>query len=251
VHILPARRKKESKSHVGTDTKSNITRFKYTIVIEVSPICKHDLVLLSNKLQNSLFGGRSNLVLCDQVTSSLKFIDPSTKDAAVLVKDFFDIQPLQTTRDLREFIVLDVELLERGCGQASHKQNDDSENSANKTDNYILAEVEVARAEDFGLNDNRFIATSHLGRFLQSGDSVLGYDLTQNNFPDELLAPLRGTELPDVVLVKKKRVKSRKKEKKENVGANDKLSENKTTPLSEHDKPRNLGGETDMVDFPS
>ena len=80
LQVVPARKKQETKSHVGTDVQNNLSRFKFTTVIEVSPICKHDLVILNNKLQGSLFGGRSSLVLCEQVTTSLKFLDPSTLD---------------------------------------------------------------------------------------------------------------------------------------------------------------------------
>mmetsp|Transcript_10444 Transcript_10444/g.11973 ORF Transcript_10444/g.11973 Transcript_10444/m.11973 type:complete len:423 (+) Transcript_10444:219-1487(+) len=202
LQLVPARRKKESKSHVGTDSKSNITRFKYTMVIEVSPICKYDLVVLSKKLQNSLFGGQSAVVICDQVTTALKFIDTSTKAEGLLKKNFFDLQALKTARDLVEFIVLDVDILDKSFTSA------DNSSTAEPKNHYVLAEVEVAKADDFGVNDNRFVITSHLGKYLHSGDTVLGYDLTDHNFPDELLAPLRGAELPDIILVKKKKVKN-------------------------------------------
>lgn len=62
-----------------------------------------------------------------------------------------------------------------------------------------LAEVEVVRNSDFGVNDQRFIATSHLGHLLKAGDTVLGYDLTTavlSEATDDYV-------LPDVILVRK------------------------------------------------
>ena len=40
-----------------------------------------------------------------------------------------------------------------------------------------LADVEVARAVDLGVNDNRYIQRSHLGHILRAGDTVMGFDL--------------------------------------------------------------------------
>jgi nonsense-mediated mRNA decay protein 3 len=64
-----------------------------------------------------------------------------------------------------------------------------------------LGDVEVARARDFGVNDERFFVRSHLGAFLKAGDTVLGYDLENSN----LNVDFELADLPDVVLVRKKR----------------------------------------------
>jgi nonsense-mediated mRNA decay protein 3 len=68
-----------------------------------------------------------------------------------------------------------------------------------------LADMEVVREADFGVNDTRFQTVSHLGMLLHPGDSALGYDLTSAVFNDADLEPLvqAGVALPDVVLVKK------------------------------------------------
>ena len=39
---------------------------------------------------------------------------------------------------------------------------------------FKLAEVEVAKASDFGVNDTTYRCLTHLGAVLQPGDSVLG-----------------------------------------------------------------------------
>lgn len=45
----------------------------------------------------------------------------------------------------------------------------------------MLADVEVARVSDFGSNDTTFLTRTHLGGFLNPGDSCMGYDLTHLN----------------------------------------------------------------------
>jgi hypothetical protein len=47
---------------------------------------------------------------------------------------------------------------------------------------YRLADVEVARAKDFGNNGFTVRMKTHLGHVLKSGDYVLGYDLFENSF---------------------------------------------------------------------
>jgi hypothetical protein len=45
-------------------------------------------------------------------------------------------------------------------------------------------QVEVARKEDFGVNDRTFIVNTHLGEVLNFNDTVLAYDLIHNNISD-------------------------------------------------------------------
>ena len=42
-------------------------------------------------------------------------------------------------------------------------------------------QVEVARKEDFGVNDRTFIVNTHLGDVLNFNDTVLGYDIRECN----------------------------------------------------------------------
>lgn len=79
-----------------------------------------------------------------------------------------------------------------------------------------LVEVEVVRNSDFGLNDTKFMAISHLGNILKPGDIVMGYDLTTANFNDNDLTALNDKQvmnLPDVILVRKLFVKRQKKKR--------------------------------------
>ncbi len=75
-----------------------------------------------------------------------------------------------------------------------------------------LAEVEVARARDIGVNDNRFTVLSHLGFVLKPGDSVLGYDSENAVFNDDD-AKGYDHDLPPVVLIRKHFPKWRSKER--------------------------------------
>ena len=59
----------------------------------------------------------------------------------------------------------------------------------------------MARARDFGVNDDRFFVRSHLGPLLKAGDTVMGYDLENSN----LNIDFDLDDLPDIVLVHKKR----------------------------------------------
>ena len=42
----------------------------------------------------------------------------------------------------------------------------------------MQADVTVARTRDLGSNDEQFHTKCHLGNILQSGDTVMGYDLS-------------------------------------------------------------------------
>ena len=67
------------------------------------------------------------------------------------------------------------------------------------------------RKEDFGVNDKTFIVNTHLGSILNFNDTVLAYDLTQNNLGDLEEFQSKDTQLPDVIIVKKTYPKFRKR----------------------------------------
>merc|ERR1719387_2570497 len=66
----------------------------------------------------------------------------------------------------------------------------------------ILADIEVARACDLGVNDDRLTVRSHLGGQLRPGDHVLGYDLRAVNVGGLDSDAIDGMNA-DVVLVRK------------------------------------------------
>ena len=71
--------------------------------------------------------------------------------------------------------------------------------------------MQVARASDLGVNDDRVVVRSHLGAFLRPGGRVMGYDLRTVNVSGLSDEAFKGSS-PDVVLVKK--VYKRKSQRK-------------------------------------
>eukprot|EP00947_MAST-08B_sp_MAST-8B-sp1_P001961 g1961.t1 len=68
---------------------------------------------------------------------------------------------------------------------------------------WALGDVEVARSNDLGLNDVRFLSRAHLGRLLGAGDCAMGYDLTAAVYNDTDITEKMFRQMPEVVLVKK------------------------------------------------
>jgi len=116
-----------------------------------------------------------------------------------------------SSRRMVRFVVLDVELCD---DERDRRKNsgDDSEHlyqgAQSGLSKYALADVEVARESDFGVNDETFMCVTHLGHLLSPGDVVLGYDLISTVLSSEAEWSVENETssnyiLPDVVLVKK------------------------------------------------
>ncbi|KAK6134863.1 hypothetical protein DH2020_031404 [Rehmannia glutinosa] len=153
----------EGKKLVSSDTKSNTHVFKYSFSVEISPICREDLICLPLKLPQSF-----------------------------LTKEQYwrsSFRALLSCKQLVEYIVLDVEVVSREVNVRGVR--------------YVLANAQVARVSDFGNNDMIFSVRTHLGRILKAGDYALGYDMYGANINDIELDKYKGLVLPDVVLIKK------------------------------------------------
>ena len=89
--------------------------------------------------------------------------------------------------------------------------NDFNSSRAAIRQKFRQVQVEIARKEDFGVNDKTFIVNTHLGEILNFNDTVLAYDLLKNQLSD--LDDYSGVDqyLPDVILVKKTYPKFRKR----------------------------------------
>lgn len=70
---------------------------------------------------------------------------------------------------LSEFIVLNIENID----------NDLNSSRAAIKQKFRHVQLELARKEDFGVNDKTFITNCHLGEILNFNDTVLAYDLEQ------------------------------------------------------------------------
>ncbi|KAI9074599.1 hypothetical protein K1719_041777 [Acacia pycnantha] len=199
-------RSRHDKQLVSHDSKSNNYNYKYTFSVEISPICREDLICLPPKVAVSL-GNLGPLVICTKVTNSIALLDPFTLRHCFLDADQYwraSFKSLLSSRQLVEYIVLDVEV---------EKKPIISQDIGGTR--YVLANAQVARVSDFGKNDTTFDIKTHLGHLLNVGDHALGYDLYAANNNDIELDKYRGLVLPEAILVKKsyeeKRLKKRAK----------------------------------------
>ncbi|KAL6225609.1 hypothetical protein ACLB2K_004458 [Fragaria x ananassa] len=152
----------------------------------------------------SSFGNLGPIVICTKVTNSIALLDPLTLRHCFLDADQYwrsIFKSLHTSRDLVEYIVLDVEMVSSEVNVGGTR--------------YALADAQVARVSDFGKNDTIFNIKTHLGHLLNPGDYALGYDLYGANSNDDELDKYKGLVIPDVILIKKsyeeKRLKKRSK----------------------------------------
>lgn len=173
--------------------------YKFSFSVELTPICKDDIIALPIKLARQM-GNISPLVICHRVSTNVNIMDPQTLQTAEIPTGVYWRSPFKSLADvteLKEFIIMDIEPVGKSNGR------------------YHLAEATVARASDLGSNDTTYFTRTHLGAILHVGDSVLGYHLTDTNFNDpnfdaiEASSQYRDT-VPDVILVKKHYARKKK-----------------------------------------
>ncbi|KAI2619176.1 NMD3-domain-containing protein [Hypoxylon sp. NC1633] len=189
--VVPVRVKK-SQELISEDSHTAKKSYKFSFSVELIPICKDDLVALPIHLAKQL-GNISPLAICYRVGTSINFLDPNTLQTADISAPVYWRAPfaaLADAQDLVEFIIMDCE----PAGSTRGK--------------WILAETQLARAADLGVNDKTYFARTHLGGLLHAGDSVMGYMLTGTNFNNPHFEALEeshtySSRIPDVVIVKK------------------------------------------------
>ncbi|KAF5450222.1 hypothetical protein F2P56_030589 [Juglans regia] len=194
-------RSRNDKQLVSHDTKSNNYNYKYTFSVEICPICREDLICLPPKVAASL-GNLGPLVICTKVTNSIALLDPFTLRISFLDADQYwrvPFKSLSTSRQLVEYIVLDVEIVSSEVNVGGSK--------------YFLADAQVARVSDFGKNDTIFSIRTHLGHLLNPGDYALGYDLYGANSNDGELEKHKSLILPEAILIKKSYEEKRQKKR--------------------------------------
>eukprot|EP00055_Hartaetosiga_balthica_P004805 m.13150 g.13150 ORF g.13150 m.13150 type:complete len:508 (+) comp4114_c1_seq1:110-1633(+) len=190
---------KTSQRLQSQDLQSNIYSYKHTYCAEIVPICKDDIVCFSPKIAKK-FSRLSPVCICERVGNTIHFLDPFSLQRAEVPSNLYWQYPFQTISghgSLVEFIVLDIEPILTSEGE---------EVAVGK---HLLCDFTVMRAKD----SQEFITRSHLGRILQYGDAVWGFDFTSANINDDNFDMLDHRELPDVILIKKSYAEKRKKKK--------------------------------------
>jgi len=201
-----------SRRLVSADPKNNTANVKVTVVADMVPLIRHDLIVLE-RAGGSAGRLTGRLALVERVTGTARLIDASPPRGAPFASLFDEltadrywkrekhVRVLLEPRRMVRFVVLDLELCQQrtGGGEDAVYQGPNS-----RVEKYALADVEVAREADFGVNDESFRCVTHLGHLLQIGDNVLGYDLTAATMEWDPKRCLNSTVIiPDVVLVTK------------------------------------------------
>eukprot|EP00457_Paulinella_chromatophora_P006063 gb/GEZN01006081.1/.p1 GENE.gb/GEZN01006081.1/~~gb/GEZN01006081.1/.p1 ORF type:complete len:530 (-),score=79.72 gb/GEZN01006081.1/:93-1682(-) len=203
---------KQSKRLISQDDHNNTHKYKFSFYAEIAPICKDDFVALPLKTAAGL-GGVCPFLLCLRVTNVMHFVDPRTCKLIDLNGVAYFREPFtaaMTSAQLVEFAVLDVELPDSYRGGKDLKSQGEYNKASKMSKKIQLAEVEVARASDFGVNDKTFRILTHLGHLLKPGDSVLGYETSAGNFH----STKTKYEIPEIVLVRKMFLSKRRAKKR-------------------------------------
>jgi len=114
IHFLTANvpmRSKSSSKLISENVHNSTANLQLTYSVELSPLCKDDLLVLPRKLAQSC-GNISDVALCARTTSMVHLLDPVTGQKAELATDRYwklPFLPLATSSDMVEFVVLDVE----------------------------------------------------------------------------------------------------------------------------------------------
>ncbi|CAJ0572396.1 unnamed protein product, partial [Mesorhabditis spiculigera] len=181
---------------VSHDTKNNTYDYKHTFCVEIAPICRDNVVCLPKKLAQQL-GNMSQIVLCIRVSNVISLLDTNTLQMADVTDTAFwreSFESLCTPKMLTEFYVMDVEPVEvelkPGHGYISKKHD--------------LADVWLQRSNEVGKDGAETLsARTHLGRLLNPGDLVQGFDIRNCNVNNDVLDKMKPDDIPDVILVKK------------------------------------------------
>lgn len=190
---------KSAQELISQDIHTSTKSFKFTFSAELVPICKDDLVALPIKLAKQC-GNISPLVLCHRIGTSIYLMDPQTLQTTDISSPIYWRAPftsLADAKELIEFVVLDIE-------QTTHSKG-----------KWKLAEAQVARASDLGVNDKVYFTRTHLSHLLHPGDTAMGYLLSGSNFNNAEFDAMEASstyssQIPDVVLVKKQYTRHRK-----------------------------------------
>ena len=194
-----------AKQLISHDEKAATYHYKYTFKVDLAPVCRDDLVILPKAL-SKLLGGIGPMVLVYKISKFVHIVDIRTMQTFEIDEKLYYKHIFQATLSrerLSEFVVINIENVD----------NDFNSSRAAMRQRYRQVQVEIARKEDFGKNDRTFIVNTHLGEILNFNDTVLGYDLLQNQTSDIDDFSKIDQYLPDIILVKKTYPKFRKRQK--------------------------------------
>jgi nonsense-mediated mRNA decay protein 3 len=257
---------KTNQKLVSEDRRNNTANIKHTIVCDMVPLNRHDLIVCDKRAaREGCSAGRLNGKLClvNKISSSLHFVDASP--ARTGIKECFtDLHPekywkgekyfriLFSANRMVRYVVMDVDLCDDYGG--GHDSAADSEDADLRK--YALADVIVAREADIGVSDETFHCTTHLGNILDIGDNVMGYDLVSSVLTggDEWAMDnsfISSFSMPDVVLVKKVNHLAEGTVKAQQDGSKSQKKKKAKSSVSKKREKRNRKQEKKAKDFMS
>jgi len=174
LHTTVPGKHSTSESLVSADLKNNTANIKYTIVFEIVPLCRDDLVCLPKVMANSL-GGLGPLCLVEKANSKIHFVDPMTgKRGAIAPHQYFSspFPAIQTRANRVEVYIIDTQPVDG---------------------NPLVVDVECQREQDMYEGSTTY-TRSHMLRQLAAGRSAAAYDLScvdlqSYGVPDNLRLP--------------------------------------------------------------
>ena len=168
--IAPCR-VRHSTSVVSTNVRQGTSNVQHVWIVEVPSIARDDIVLAP--LAGNAGGRPQKVAIVTRVGAAVHFVDPQIGSTWEISAEAYwrePFAPLASRRHQTRFTVLDCEVEDKGSrGSGRHQAQEVLEWSA--------AEATVARNSDFGANDDTFLIRTHLGKQLEAGDEVMGYDL--------------------------------------------------------------------------
>ena len=224
AHITPMKVKTTQKL-VSEDIRNNTAHVKHTTICDMVPLCRDDLIMCDKRAtKDGCAVGRLSGRICivNKVSGLIQLVDACPSRNGIDLA-FADLHPEKYWRGekyynvvfsgkrMTKFIILDVEICESDRHLGNIGCSDDVLYSGPHCGlgKYAVADVEVAREDDFGSSDQTFHCTTHLGNLLQTGDTVLGYDLVSSVLPGSVdnssmkLSFTSHFEMPDIILVRK------------------------------------------------
>ncbi len=176
--------------------------------LEIAPICKYDLICLPKKMYQSM-GSFGPICVCERIQNDkIMLLDVYQLQLGEIdANTYFQIHtdssssstishssgtpnylflPLHTSTQLIEYTVIG-----------------EMEDILLKKKEYCLGMVQVCKTSELGHSDSIKTVKCHFAHYLQSGDTVLGYDLANSNVSDENLEQYKQLQIEDVILVKK------------------------------------------------
>ena len=238
--VMPIKTK-QSRQLISHDQKSNVFNYKYSFMIEIAPICRNDLIVLSNETSKA-FGGIGPFVLCFKQTNHIHLIDPITFDILDIDGTTYwqhQFKSVVNRECLSEFRIMNCSeevdygrkyVKERLMKAEQRKMEIDvdvdkdthsnTKLSVSTQQQQLPSDDQYEKRKRHNLDKNRFVVVtaqvvkegyrdvievrSHLGRKMHPGDVYYGYDLREINVSGELMNGVGKEKVPDVVLVRKK-----------------------------------------------